>query len=55
MSGEHLVGVGRVEIDPLDQVRVDAAEPLGELFGDQMFVDAAGQIRHREKVTRPAG
>jgi L-lysine exporter family protein LysE/ArgO len=51
VPGEHLVRVDRVETGSLDQAPVDALEPSRELLGDQMFVDAPRQIRHREKLT----
>ena len=55
VPGEGVVGVGRVELVRAGPGRVDVLEPVGELVGDQVLIDARGRFGHPAEVRAPPG
>jgi hypothetical protein len=50
VPGKQVVGVNRVQGDPLYEVAVDAFELRLESAGDEVLVGAAGKIRHERNL-----
>nr|WP_255510629.1 hypothetical protein [Micromonospora sp. WP24] len=50
VAGQGLVGVGGIELVPLNEVGVDSLKPLGNLTGDQVLIDALFKIRHQRNL-----
>ena len=50
MSGQHHIGVGRVESVAVDKIGSERAQPIFEPCGDQPLVHTRLEIRHRASL-----